>query len=63
MKYKRTDGIGVESEVAVNDIFKILGALAGNVEYEVAVAGQTIKGMGPYSPKITVTTSEDGKTM
>ena len=61
VKYGRTDGKGVQKEIVVNEKSSKLEGLPANVEYEISVAGMTIKGVGVFSPKITITTKEDGK--
>ena len=61
MKYKRTDGKGVEKELIAYAQSTLLLGLAESVEYDIAVAGMTSKGIGVYSPKISVATGEDGK--
>ena len=60
--YKRTDGIGVHTEVIVKEKFSVIKALTASIEYEIIVAGMTSKGVGVFSSKITLLTREDGKT-
>lgn len=61
MKYKRNDGKGVENEVTANEKSSILEGLDKRIQYDVSVAGVTIKGIGVYSSKITIATNEDGR--
>ena len=61
MKYQRSDGIGKQDEVIVNERFSTLVGLAELKEYEIVVAGITSKGIGVYSSKTTVTTLASGK--
>ena len=49
--------------MTVNEKFAILSALAKSKEYDISIAGLTIKGIGVYSAKITVGTNEAGTSM
>ena len=60
VKYMRTDGEGEEKDVVVTEKVSQLEGLAANIEYWVSVAGMTIKGVGVFSSKVTVTTLENG---
>ena len=61
MKYKRTDLNVAQNEHIVYKRSSKLDGLAESVEYEISVAGMTIKGVGVFSSKITISTKEDGK--
>ena len=51
---------GVQNEHIVHERSSSLEGLAESVEYEVSVAGMTIKGTGVFSSKIRIATKEDG---
>ena len=60
MTYKWTDGEDNEKEMLVYSKYAILSGLAENKNYDVKVAGLTIKGIGVFSSKATMSTLEDG---
>ena len=60
VKYKRTDGKGVQYEAIVYKESASLQSLAAYEEYDVHVAGRTSKGHGVFSSKLIFKTLESG---
>ena len=49
VQYKRNDGQGSEREILSQEKTVLITGLDSYIEYDIKVAGSTIKGYGPFS--------------
>ena len=61
VKYRRTDGQGVEKEIKSQYRAVVIHGLESHISYGVKVAGSTIKGYGPFSTVVEEVTLQGGE--